>query len=314
MNSTITGKSKDLLKKEILNLYNFYSTEDKEKIAKEHADKENSFSKIIKIYTENINLINSPVEENFLEFYKNYMSIKVMQLIYRSWKNPEISDYKHEGLEGLEVMPGVFSPKVASDSYLWAKYMVDDNLVEGKDVMEMGAGSGIISFYLYKNGNPNSITAVDINKQAIENIKENVQNLKIDNNFNVIHSNLFENVSSENKYDVIFWAYVWLKIEDEGIKNIIKDEEDQNIRNLLFSVSDPDYKMLDNFIEQSRKYLKKNGEIFLITSDFLPNEDIKKLSEKYNYDFKIEKFSDNVDVVRGAKMVLDLYNITLTLR
>lgn len=312
MDKTITGKTTGELKNEILNHYNFYISEDKEKIELEHKDKNDSFSQIIKIYLENIKIINVEKEIDLIDFYKNYMSIKVIQLIYRTYKNPTEFDYKHKGIENIEVLPGVFSPNFASDSYLWAKYMTDNNLVKDKDILEMGAGSGIISFYLYKNAQPSSVTAVDINSQAIENINKNISNLNVDSSkFNVIHSDLFENVDAKNKYDAIFWAYVWLKIEDQRIKDIIEREKDQYVRNLLFSVADLDYKMLDKFISQSRNYLKQGGKILLITSDFLPNQDIKDLSEKYSYEFKIEKFNDGVDVVKGAKMVLDLYNITL---
>jgi methylase of polypeptide subunit release factors len=311
MSKTITGKETEILNLEIKNLFQSYLSKEKDLLETEHKNKDNSFSKIIMIYKNKLDFIDgSNFETKKLDFYSNYMSIKVIELIYRTWKNPEEKDYIHEGMEEIEVLPGVFSPNFASDSYIWAKYMVDKGIIEGKDVLEMGAGSGVISLYLYKYGNPKSVTAVDINKQAIKNLNLNAEKFGVKENFKIIESDLYKNVS-ENKFDIIFWAYVWLKIEDSEIKRIIENEEDKYIKNLLLSVTDSNYEMLDKFITESKKYLKEGGSILLITSDFLPNEDIKKIAEKNDFEFGIEKFTEQEDVVKSAEMVLDLYNITL---
>ncbi len=77
------------------------------------------------------------------------MQIKVLELIHLTLHShaemPSVTLDRYSELEGMQVMRGVFSPEFATDSYLWANYIAQRGLVDGKSVLEMGAGSGVIS-------------------------------------------------------------------------------------------------------------------------------------------------------------------------
>ena len=67
------------------------------------------------------------------------------------------------------VEPGVWSP-----AYDWSGQFMIDNLPDltGKDVLEVGSGSGLISVYAGRSG-AKQITSVDINPKAVENTSMN---------------------------------------------------------------------------------------------------------------------------------------------
>lgn len=316
--NTVTGKSVEVLNQEIEDLYSSFVESKRSELFTEHSDKADAFSKIIMIYLGKILAYQNDIKNNLHKFYGDFMSIKVIQLVYLTWKtgdekNSEV-EYSYEDLKDISVLPGVFSPRFASDSYLWAKYMVDSGIVKDKVVLEMGAGTGVISLYLSLYGNIKSIVAADINDQAIKNINLNIKKHNIDTaKFEVKKSNLFSSFDNSYTFDIIFWAYVWLKLEDEEIVKIIDIEADQNIKRLLNSITDNQYQMLKKFLLESKQHLTKGGKLLLITSDFLPNNEVKEMAEDLGYNFKIEKFTQNSEVVKGANMVLDLYQITLSL-
>lgn len=309
---TITGKSFKTLEKEMRDSYILFLSEERE-LLKEHLNKKDSFSKLIILFYKKIKKINS---RNLKKIYEFYMSIKVIQLVYNTWKNKDYkrNTYSYKDLKELRILPGVFSPKFASDSYLWAKYMASSKVVKNKRVLEMGAGTGIISFYLYKYGQPKQILAGDINKHAIKNMKENKVKMRVpDAFFEIRETNLYSNISKKEKFDVIFWAYVWLKLKDSKMIEILKNEKNAVVSSLLNSIIDPKYNMLRKFLAESRSYLNQHGKILLITTDFMPNEYIKSLANKLGFSLKIKRFSEQQDVVKSAKMVLDLYQIELKL-
>ena len=305
---TITGKSEEKLTKEMKQTYDSFLV-DEQTLVQEHQGKDDSFSKLIMLFYEKIKQSKERKEQ-----YDAYMSIKVLQLVYNTWKNKNNTDntYNYDDVSELVVKPGVFSPQFASDSYLWAQHMVKTKVVEDKSVLEMGAGTGIISFYLHKYGNPIRVVAADINPHAIENMIENKKRLGIDDKtFSVINSDLYSDV--QGTFDVIFWAYVWLKLEDQKMIDVVENEQDKVIKSLLDSVIDPKYDMLRTFLRKSKEHLTQDAKLLLITTDFMPNEFVKDMAESLGYTFSIEKFTEQTDVVKSAKMVLDLYQIELRL-
>ncbi len=73
------------------------------------------------------------------------------------------------------------------------------SLVQGKRVLDLCTGSGCIGISLAKLGNPQSVDAVDLSKDALAIAKENAKKLQAEVHF--IESDLFAAV--EGQYDVI---------------------------------------------------------------------------------------------------------------
>jgi release factor glutamine methyltransferase len=317
MTKTITGKTVEQLETEMKTLYASYCSNVEAMIVEEHHNKVDAFSKLIMLYTKRINTYKATIEIKMTDFYRDFMSIKVLQLVYTTWKGEQRSGstYSYNDFSNITVLPGVFSPEYASDSYLWAQYMVASGVVKNKRVLEMGAGTGIMSLYLSKYGNPSQVVAADINDQAIENIKLNQKHFDIqDESFSVVKSNLYSTIPATESFDVIFWAFVWLILDSKEMVDIVEAESDPQVKRLLNSVIDPGYHMLKRFLSESKSRLAENGKILLITTDFIKNDYVKSIAEELGYSFHIDRFTQESEVVKSADMVIDLYQVTLELK
>lgn len=105
--------------------------------------------------------------------------------------------YREFGLT-LHILPSVFHPGLFLSTHVFI-YFLDQVQLQGRRVLELGAGSGLIAFVAAQKGA--ITTATDINPQAIKGLEENAKRNQI--NLNVISSDLFEKVSPMN-FDLIF--------------------------------------------------------------------------------------------------------------
>jgi release factor glutamine methyltransferase len=100
----------------------------------------------------------------------------------------------------LVVPPTVFHPKIFLTSAFFAKFLQSLDL-RGKTVVEVGAGSGILSLSAAKAG-AISVTALDINPAAVE-----ATNLNAAKNglvqVEAFQSDLFSAIPAERKFDVV---------------------------------------------------------------------------------------------------------------
>lgn len=247
------------------------------------------------------------------------MQIKVLELIHLTLhahaEMPSVTLDHYRELVGMQVMQGVFSPEFATDSYLWANYIAQSGLVDGKALLEMGAGSGIISLYLHRNATPRYICAADVNKYAVINLRANVDRFGIDESrFEVIESDLFSCIPSEKRFDVILWAMPWILSEDRLVRKVLEDCDDPCEKALLRSIIDPGGESVRKLISDAKRFLNPHGKVLLISSDFLPNEMIRSHAEAEGFLYEQTVFARNVTVVEATGMALDLYHLELTLQ
>jgi len=117
--------------------------------------------------------------------------------------------------------------------------------------IDMGVGSGVLSFQLIQNGFEN-IYASDSNKNAIIGVKKESKRLGYEDKITVNHGDLFENC--ELKADIIVFNPPWLLAKhslEEGIDKAMYYEKD----------------LFDRFFEQAQKHLNPKGKIVLIFSN-----------------------------------------------
>lgn len=99
--------------------------------------------------------------------------------------------YTYEGIT-VQINEEVFPPKYTISTKILLECIKPLNL-KGKNFLELGCGSGIISlFAASKNAN---VTASDINQIAIDILKEAATKNEI--SLNVVYSDLFENLSHQ---------------------------------------------------------------------------------------------------------------------
>ncbi len=119
----------------------------------------------------------------------------VLSGIYKIYSS-KIRKYKHKNLI-LKILPGVFHPGF----FLSTKFLIshlEKFEIKNKKVLELGAGSGMISVYCSKR--QAIVTASDISLSAIENIKLNA---KLNNSdIRIIYSDLFDSIEQQ-QFDFI---------------------------------------------------------------------------------------------------------------
>ena len=104
--------------------------------------------------------------------------------------------YTYGGIT-LSIPPQVFHPAFFFSSKLLLKY-IGKQLLHDRTFLELGAGSGLISFFAATKGA--SVTATDINPVAIEYLEKNRKKNGIA--IRVIHSDLFNHIPAE-PFDII---------------------------------------------------------------------------------------------------------------
>jgi FkbM family methyltransferase len=162
----------------------------------------------------------------------------------------------------LIIKDGVFTPdpKITNSSSI-----VINNLpnIKGKDILDIGCGTGIIGIYCALNG-AKKVLAIDINKEAIENTKENIKRNKVKNIMKVKQSDLFNNVTG--KFDYI-------------IANLPIDDK---YWNLTTSTTD----LLKKCISESNKFIKKGGKLYFTWYSDMPTSPLIDYLNQKDYKFK----------------------------
>lgn len=104
--------------------------------------------------------------------------------------------YRYRGIV-LQVPPEVFHPGFFFSTKLLLNYISKQPL-NNRNFLELGAGSGLISFYVAKQGA--CVTATDINSVAIDYLKKNalVNDLEIE----IVLSDMFATVT-KCRYDIV---------------------------------------------------------------------------------------------------------------
>ena len=119
------------------------------------------------------------------------------------------------------------------------------------NAIDMGVGSGVLSFQLIQNGFQN-IFASDTNKNAIIGVSEESKRLGFEDKITLSHGDLFTNC--DVKADLIVFNPPWLLAKhdlEEGIDKAMYYEEE----------------LFPRFFEQAKKHLAPNGKVVLIFSN-----------------------------------------------
>lgn len=133
----------------------------------------------------------------------NFVRKKIKNLIFpflSKWykrKNGREQIYKANDFE-LIILPDVFHPGYFLSTKILLNFIRTKELAN-KRVLELGAGSGFISFYLAKHHSA-VVTASDINSNAINGLQMNREKLQIP--ITVIESDLFENIDLTH-FDIV---------------------------------------------------------------------------------------------------------------
>lgn len=159
-----------------------------------------------------------------------------------------------------------YSP--SEDSFLIQKHTKEFCTPESI-VLDLGTGSGILAFEAASKAR--QVVACDINKEVIDKLKK----INKTSNIKFIKSDLFSKITG--KFDLIIFNPPYLPVKK--IKYVDLDGGKNGTE------------IIERFLKDARKYLKKEGKILILTSSL--NQNIEKLFKKYKYKYKLldqEKF------------------------
>lgn len=182
----------------------------------------------------------------------------------------------------FKVNSSVLIPRPETEELV--RLMLKEDL-DGKEILDIGTGSGCIAISLAKNLPNAKVSALDISKDALEVALENAELNNV--NIEFIHADIFE-YQSDKKYDVIVSNPPYV-LESE--KMLMK----QNVLNYepeiaLFVDDINALKYYESVIKFSLNNLNPQGQIFFETNENYKDE-LNKLAQNYEYniiEFKLD--------------------------
>ncbi|MBI2038351.1 MAG: HemK family protein methyltransferase [Candidatus Nealsonbacteria bacterium] len=188
-----------------------------------------------------------------------------------------------------------FMPRVETE--FWAKKAIKyaEKRSRHIKVLDIFAGTGCIGIAILKNIKDGRVDFIDINKQAVEQIKINLTLNKISKNrYGVFQSNMFDKI--KGKYDFIFAnpPYVAENKIQEVQPSVLKYEP-----KLALFGGESGLFYIKKFLKEAKNFLVENGAIFL---EFSPEqkEDIEKILAREGYR-KYKFFKDQFKKYRFLK-------------
>jgi len=166
--------------------------------------------------------------------------------------------YSGYGLK-LTIFPGVFHPGYFHSTKGLIDYVLQDNL-EGKSLLELGCGSGLISMVCHKRGA--IVTATDINPDAIETLKINMNENNLQ--FEVLVSDLFEKLNTR------FFDYILIN------PPYYPKKPKQVAEYAWFCGTDFEY--FRNLFEQLKERFSAESKILMVLSEYCDLNQIQRIA------------------------------------
>ena len=146
-------------------------------------------------------------------------------------------------------------------------------------VLDIGTGIGIQALTAAKNKKVKKITAIDINKKAIDYCKKNIKflNLEKSKTFQInkkitfLQSNLFNKINKS--FDTIIFNPPYLPQESEN-------------KYLALEGGKKGYEIIEKFLNQASNYLNINGIILIVFSSFTNKQKIDEIIERNLLEFQ----------------------------
>ena len=193
------------------------------------------------------------------------------------------------------VNESVLIPRPETEELL--RLMLKEDL-DGKEILDIGSGSGCIAISLAKHSPKVKVTALDTSKDAIElsqrNAKEN------DVNIEFIVSDILS-YKSDKKYDIIVSNPPYVLEEEK--KNMSKNVLEYEPELALFVKNDDPLKFYKAILDFAKNSLNENGKIYFEINENYKDE-IMKLVNNYSYsnvNCKLDVFGRNRFIIALKK-------------
>ena len=145
----------------------------------------------------------------------------------------------------ITILPHVYVP---SDQSVPVMFMEYRHLMEGRSVLDMGTGTGVLALLAGRLG-ASKVIGTDSNPYAVENARINVERLGLTSTVEITGpADLFDSVQG-GIFDTILFNAPWIQGEAQTLYDTAN--------------YDPGYRILDCFLRSAPEYLASDGAILL---------------------------------------------------
>lgn len=190
-----------------------------------------------------------------------YLLIPIVKYYLRKDRN-----YSYKGIR-IRVKKGVFHPGLFFSTKILFNYMNDMNLT-GVKLLELGAGTGLISIFAAKKGA--IVSASDISALAVENLKFNAK--QNDQVIQVIESDLFLSFPPQT-FDVI------------AIQPPFYPKEPNSIQEFAWYCG-KDFDFFRQLFQQIGSFINTKSQVLMILSDDCAIETISRIAYENGFEMK----------------------------
>jgi release factor glutamine methyltransferase len=209
------------------------------------------------------------------------MPVKVIQLFTRIFYKPLLVKYLAKERPysfrsiHLRIPPQVFHPGFFFSTRLLLKYTLGLNLT-GKTILELGAGSGLISIAAARAGA--IVTATDINPVAVRYLAMNAKANRVD--LDIIESDLFKKIPQQSFGMIVINPPYYLKKPVSDLDYAwYCGENGEYFRDLFASIGN---------------YISKNTVILMILCEGCDREMIQAIARESGFLFTCVKTAQNL--------------------
>jgi release factor glutamine methyltransferase len=170
---------------------------------------------------------------------------------------------------------------------------------KGLKILDIGTGSGAISISLAKFLKKSSIVSLDISKEALTVAKLNAMKNKVENQITFIESNLFQNLTTDESFDIIVSNPPYIPSKDIlDLQREVKDYEPM----LALDGGEDGLDYYREITKNSVDFLKKDA-LLAYEIGYDQGIDVSKMLENHFYNIEIIK-----DLQKHDRVVLGYRN------
>lgn len=127
---------------------------------------------------------------------------RLRALRFRLWQRQRYDALCLEQVAGLAlvILPGVFNPAIFETGPLLADALLQEPNIASRHVLDMGTGSGIVGLRAAQNGA--TVTAADINPQAVRCARINALLNQLETRITAVESDLFSALEGK-QFDIV---------------------------------------------------------------------------------------------------------------
>ena len=193
---------------------------------------------------------------------------------------PQPPPIKHFGaVEDFDVNLAVFETVFwdSRDTDSLRKLIRESDLVDGKRVLEIGTGSGLLALCCLQAG-ADAVVATDVNPAAIANANYNAKSLGLDDRFDarlvsLDNSSAFAVIEADEKFDVIVSNPPWVNQKPQTI-----DE---------YALYDANFDLMKSLFAGLQDHLNPDGRVFLAYGWVDAIKTMEQLAKEHQFQFTI---------------------------